>query len=194
MGYPKALLPLGNVIFITHILKIIQNVGLPRPIIILGRAAPLIQSRIQGWPADVKINPDPDRGQISSIQIALSHAGSEYEAGLIWPVDQPAVSAALVSDLVQLFLTSGSRIAFPRCGNKRGHPAIFHRCLFPEFMGEPLEEGPKNILLRYQQETVELPTEETATIQDIDTPAEYQALTGESLEAALARTSAGKIV
>jgi molybdenum cofactor cytidylyltransferase len=106
---------------------------------------------------------------------------------MIWPVDQPAVSEDLVRRLAELFLSSESRIVFPKCGGKRGHPAIFHRALFPEFMDAPLKEGPKSILLRHRQETTELPTEESATVQDIDSPSDYLALIGQTLEAALAR-------
>jgi molybdenum cofactor cytidylyltransferase len=187
MGYPKALLPLGDDIFITRILGILLSSGLSRPVIVLGKAAPLIRERIRNWPANIRINPDPDRGQLSSIQIALSAIGPEFDACMIWPVDQPAVSQDLVRGLTQLFIDSGSPMVFPRCDNRRGHPAIFHRSVFQEFMDAPLEEGPKKMILRHEKETAILPTEEYAAIQDIDTPEEYEALTGESLKSALAR-------
>jgi molybdenum cofactor cytidylyltransferase len=193
MGYPKALLPLGTDLFITHILAILQNIGLPRPMIILGRADQIIRPQIVNWPADIWINPDPSRGQLSSIQLALSHVGPEFNAGMIWPVDQPAVSEDLVRRLTQLFMDSGSLITCPKCNETRGHPGIFHRALFQEFMDAPLEEGPKKILLRHSQETALLPTEEPGSIHDIDTPADYQTLTGESLEVALARVNAPRI-
>jgi len=185
MGYPKALLPLGAELFITRILRVLRDAGLPRPVIVLGRTAALIQPCIQSWPADVRINPDPDRGQLSSIQLALENIGPEYDAGMIWPVDQPAVSEDLVHRLAQLFLSSGSRIVCPACGGRRGHPAIFHRDLFLEFMAAPLDEGPKKILVRHQHETTELLTEESAAVRDIDTPSDYLALTGQALESAL---------
>jgi molybdenum cofactor cytidylyltransferase len=189
MGYPKALLPLGEDVFITRILRILRSSGLSHPVIVLGKAAPLIRERIRDWAADIRINPDPGRGQLSSIQLALSSIGPEFDACMIWPVDQPAVSEDLVSRLTQLFIASGSPIAFPRCGNRKGHPAIFHRSLFQEFMDAPLEEGPKKMILRHEQETAILPTEESAVVQDIDTPEEYEALTGETLKSALARTN-----
>lgn len=189
MGYPKALLPLGGDLFITRILKVLRNAGLPRPVVILGRAATVIRPRIQDWPADIRINPDPDRGQLSSIQLGMQDAGPECHAGMIWPVDQPAVSEELVRRLTQMFLVSGAKIAFPRCGGRRGHPAIFHRDLFQEFMDAPLQEGPKQILARHLQETSELPTEETASIRDIDTPSDYLSLTGKTLESVLKETA-----
>jgi molybdenum cofactor cytidylyltransferase len=187
MGYPKPLLPLGNEIFLTRILRILREAGLPKPAIVLGRTAGIIQPKIQKWPADILINPDPDQGQLSSIQIGFSLLDPRFEAGMIWPVDQPAVSEDLVIRLTRLFIESGSLIAFPFCGGKRGHPAIFHRALFQEFMEAPLSEGPKKILFRHEQHSALLPTEESACVADIDTPEDYRALTGESLESALKR-------
>jgi molybdenum cofactor cytidylyltransferase len=192
MGYPKALLPFGSGRFITHILGMLRDLGFARPVIVLGRAAPIIQPQLKPWPADIHINPDPDRGQLSSIQLGLAHVGREFAAGMIWPVDQPAVSEELVRQLAELFLASGALIACPKCNETRGHPAIFHRSLFQEFMDAPLEEGPKKILARHQQETAILPTGESGAIHDIDTPADYQSLTGETLASALARADARK--
>ena len=187
MGYPKALLPLGNDIFLTHILRVLKNVGLPKPVIILGKTASMIQAQLGDWTADVRINPDPGRGQLSSIQMGLSHLDPESPAGMIWPVDQPAVSEDLIRRLIQIFIDSESKIALPRYGSRRGHPSIFHRSIFHEFMDAPPAEGPKKILLRHQDSTIELLTDESAVIQDIDTPEDYEALTGESLTEALAR-------
>jgi molybdenum cofactor cytidylyltransferase len=187
MGYPKALLPLGSDFFLTRILRTLKAIGMPKPVIILGKAASVIQQQLRDWPADIYINPNPDRGQLSSIQLALVNIPLEFDAGMIWPVDQPAVSENLVRCLVELFLNSDSRIACPMYGDKRGHPAIFHRALFREFMEAPLEEGPKNIIVRHHTATALLPTNESASVQDIDTPADYEALTGENLNAALER-------
>jgi molybdenum cofactor cytidylyltransferase len=192
MGYPKALLPLGSELFLTHILKNLRDAGMARPRLILGRAARQIEPCIQEWPADILINKDPDRGQLSSIQLGISDLAPEFEAAMIWPVDQPAVSVELVRRLAQLFIESEALMAFPRFGKKRGHPAIFHRALFQEFMDARLEEGPKAILLKYQHSSAILDTEEQASIRDIDTPAEYQTLTGESLDSALKNTVSNK--
>jgi molybdenum cofactor cytidylyltransferase len=187
MGHPKALLPIGNTTFLQRILETAQAIGLPDPVVVLGRAAELIRPAINGWPVRIKINPDPSRGQLSSIQIGISSLASDTQGCMIWPVDQPAVSVDLVRQLVHLFVRSKCMIAFPTYGEKRGHPAIFHQSLFQEFLESPLMEGPQKILQRHVQATAELPTHETAVIRDIDTPSDYKALTGDSLEAALSR-------
>jgi molybdenum cofactor cytidylyltransferase len=190
MGYPKALLPLGNDLFISRILKTARGSGLSEATVVLGRTASIIKPYIEDSGVKILVNPDPGRGQLSSIQIALTGLAPDITAALIWPVDIPAVSMELVRCLTDLFISSGSLISFPVCGDRRGHPAIFHRSLFREFMDAPLEEGPKKILLRHKQEMSMLAVEESATFKDIDTPSDYEELTGETLDSALARRRA----
>lgn len=188
MGHPKALLPLGNDLFLTRILRTVRTVGLPRAHIVLGNSAEAVQPLIRDWDANILINPDPSRGQLSSIQLALSNLRPEMDAAMIWPVDIPAVTPNVVRCLTELFIRSGALISFPHCGDRRGHPAIFHRSLFQEFMDAPLAEGPKSILLRHSTETSVLEMQDSSAIQDVDTPSDYEALTGETLNSALSRS------
>jgi molybdenum cofactor cytidylyltransferase len=187
MGHPKALLPLGPDLFINRILKTIREVGLPRATVVLGNAASVIKPHILDLQTNIVINPDPSRGQLSSIQLGLSCLDPTMEAVLIWPVDMPYVTAGLVKRLAELFNDSGALISFPIYREKRGHPAIFHRSLFKEFMEAPLAKGPKEILVRHQKETAALHVQEEFSVKDVDTPAEYQNLTGETLDSALKR-------
>ena len=181
MGHPKALLPLGEEIFLTRILRILRETGLARPRLILGRDEALIRTRIGDYQTEILVNPDPDRGQLSSIQLGLSELPEQFEAAMLWPVDQPAVSLETTRGLTELFTTKDCRIAVPFRDGKRGHPAIFHRTLFHEFMNAPMEKGAKGIISRYESETCYLTTNEPAAFIDIDTPSEYQTLTGQKL-------------
>jgi molybdenum cofactor cytidylyltransferase len=188
MGYPKALLPLESGCFLTWILSVAQNAGLGKPIVVLGKNAQEIQSRIGKRQIDILINPDPERGQLSSIQLALSSLRPECMGAVIWPVDQPLVSVSLVDNLTRKFLDSSSLIAYPMYGETRGHPAIFHRDLFQEFMEAPLDEGPKRIISSHLEDTVFLPTDEPGTVYDFDTPSDYEAAFGISLDSVVTKT------
>ena len=132
MGYPKALLPMESDCFLTWILKVVQNSELGKPIVVLGKNAQDIQPRIREWQIDTLINTEPERGQLSSIQMALSSLPPESVAAMIWPVDQPLVPVSLVDNLARKFLDSGALIAYPVYGERLGHPAVFHRNLFRE--------------------------------------------------------------
>jgi molybdenum cofactor cytidylyltransferase len=182
MGFPKALLPLGDSFFVARILDTIQESGLKNPFLILGRDARWIEPRIEDRTIRVLINPDPDRGQLSSIQIGIRHLPSQAEGCLVWPVDQPVVSAKVVGGLIDLFLSSESGLAYPVCGDKIGHPVIFRRRLFRELLDAPLETGARSVVLRHLDDVEILATEETATITDIDTPEDYFNLTADMLD------------
>lgn len=191
MGYPKPLLPLGQDTFLTKILKTLEELQLPDACVILGQHVREADLRIASFRTRILINLDPGKGQISSIQLALKHLDPTCEGCLVWPVDQPAVSGSLVAGLIRLFHDSGALLVLPYCQGKRGHPAIFRRTLFRELLATDVNEGPKSLVLRHQHDTALFHTEETATIEDIDTPEDYRRLTGESLESALARAQEG---
>jgi hypothetical protein len=57
----------------------------------------------------------------------------------------------------------------------------------------PPDASPKVIVARHKNEGAWLVTEETGTVEDIDTPHDYLRLTGETLESALARRQAERL-
>jgi molybdenum cofactor cytidylyltransferase len=190
MGFPKALLPIGGDVFLTRILGTLEPLGLEDCIVVLGRQAARILPFLPHFGTRVVVNFNPDAGQLSSIQIALSGLDSSQSC-LIWPVDQPGISRNLVRALIQLFRDSGAPLALPCVGGKNGHPALFRGTLFQEILETPVQEGLKKMVLRHREEAALLVTDEVAAIEDVDTPEDYLRLTGESLSEALAR-SGGK--
>ncbi len=191
MGYPKALLPFGAGTFMSRILAALAEAGLPGARVVLNEetARSLPHRAYPG--AEIILNPDPQRGQISSMQLALENLEPGAGACLFWPVDLPAVSAGLVRDLVSLFRASRALMALPQCGGRAGHPVIIRRELFRELLDADPGLGAKPVVLRHRGETVFLETAEDSVLRDIDTPEDYERLTGETVEAALARASLG---
>jgi molybdenum cofactor cytidylyltransferase len=187
MGHPKALLPLGADTFLTRILKTLGCLQLPTPCVVLGRHQSLIRPLLISHQVRIVTNPYPERGQISSLKLALESLEPGCEGCMVWPVDQPQVSTELVRDLVELFVGSAVAIAMPRYEGRAGHPAIFGLELIEELLNAPLDTNPKLIIARRRSQAAWLTTKECGTIEDIDTPEDYLRLTGETLAAALAR-------
>ncbi len=187
MGFPKALLPLGQGTFLTHILDTLRNLDLAEPIVVLGAHASHIQPDLLQRSVRVVQNQDFSLGQISSIKLAVGSLPPGSPGCLIWPVDHPTISGKLVSGLIRLFLESASPLVLPSYEGRRGHPAVVGRSLFQEVLEASLEEGMKAVVTRHAEDIALLPIDEAATVLDVDTPADYLNLTGETLEAALAR-------
>ncbi len=191
MGFPKALLPLGAGTFLTHILDTLDALKLPAAWIVLGSHEAMIRPHLNARRADVLVNPNPERGQFSSMRLALENLAPDCIGCLLWPVDQPLISTALVRSLIRLFLHSTASLAMPDCSGKAGHPAIFGRNLIAELLAAPPEANPKFIIAGHKVHAVWLPTEERNTVEDVDTPEDYLRLTGETLASALARQARG---
>ena len=189
MGYPKALLPLGRETFLTHILSTLASLELAEAIVVLGSHEALIRPLLVNHRVRTYTNPDPARGQMSSLHLAAENLPAGYQGGLIWPVDQPLISAELVAALVNLFSCSAAPLVLPRCNGKPGHPAIFGRTLIEELLAVPPGQTPKTIVSRHRPDAAWLATAETGTIEDIDTPEDYFRCTGVTLESALADCS-----
>ncbi|HYK88668.1 MAG TPA: nucleotidyltransferase family protein [Acidobacteriota bacterium] len=185
MGFPKALLPIGQDTFISRILNTLEHVGMKGTTVVLGSHAGQIEPRIRDRRVRVIVNPRPSDGQLSSIKLALSTLDPASEACMLWPVDQPGISETLVRTLILKFASSNAHLALPQCRERRGHPAVLRRLLFQEIMDTPLQEGLKPLVLRHQPDMALLPTDESAVIEDIDTPEDYFHLTGIRLEEAL---------
>ncbi len=175
MGFPKALLRLGAATFIDVILDGIGRLPLARPVVIVGKHASLIQPHLVGRDLRAVLNPHPEQGQISSLQLALRNAGI-FRACLVWPVDQPAVREETVRSLIRLFVDTGASAAMPRRGGKRGHPALFGPRLCQELLALPAGRSPKELIWCYENDTAILETDDPGTVEDVDTPAEYEAL------------------
>lgn len=190
MGYPKALLPLGSGTFLSRILETIDTLKIHPPLIVLGAHAHFIKARIADPSLTVLENPVYALGQFSSMKLAVRNLPSGTEACLIWPVDHPAVSPDLIRRMIKLFRQSSPSLVLPEHGGSYGHPALFGKVLFAEILDAPVEGSPKAIVSRHRENTRVVHGDEAGTVMDIDTPEDYRRLTGESLEAALARSQA----
>ncbi len=190
MGFPKALLPVGQDTFLTRILDTLDQAGLSDPRVVLGAHASLIRPTLANYAASILVNPNPARGQGSSVRLGVQGLDPDCPGCLIWPVDQPLISPDLVRGLAGLFAISMKPLVLPRCQDKPGHPAIFGRSLIEELLAAPADASPKLVVARHRRRAAWLQTDETGVIEDIDTPKDYFRIIGESLESALARRHA----
>jgi molybdenum cofactor cytidylyltransferase len=122
LGYPK---PLALFNGRTALQLAVENcAGMETPIVVLGHRAAAIRPRVPAG-ARVVINREWRTGQLSSLLAGLRIV-PRGEAFLLYPVDQPLLTAALVARLVRAFQkrTVGKVIVMPRKGKRAGHPIL----------------------------------------------------------------------
>ncbi len=103
MGTPKALCKWGKITFLEAVVAYLQKAGIKQIAVVLGTAASQIQE--YGIPDGIQIavNPNPQHGQLSSLQIGLSHQQPNILGTMMALVDHPAVSPETIHSLINAF-------------------------------------------------------------------------------------------
>ena len=182
MGKPKATLTFpdseatpGKVTFLEHLISVSRHpkVGVLR--IVLGAHAEKVQAQVPLDPQSVVLNRDWQQGQLSSIQAAVRSLATERVDGmLLFLVDHPLISRALVADLIQSFYSSGKLIVVPAYRGKRGHPVIFSSRLFAELLTTPPDVGARAVVWAHAGDLLEVPTEEEGVVLNLNDPKAFR--------------------
>ncbi len=173
MGRPKALLPVDGTTFVERIVGVAVSCGLAPVYVVVGEHRPMIEEKCPALAPRLVVNPDPSRGQLSSLQTALGALGEQpLSAVTVFLVDHPLVRRTTVVRLVDAFVATGRSIVVPTVAGRRGHPVVFGRRVFPALMAAPLERGARAVLEAHPEEVVEVPVDDEGILADIDTPEE----------------------
>ena len=173
MGTPKALLRYRGETFLERLTRVLGGVCDP-VIVVLGYHADEIRANAQ---ARFVVNPDPSRGQLSSLQTALAEVPAAAEGFLFLPVDCPAPEPVTVSEIVNAFRSEEKPLlVIPRYEGRRGHPVCARRELISEFLALPADAQAKEVVRRHVERTRYLDTLDAGVLSDIDDPEAYRML------------------
>ena len=101
MGSPKALLKLGNRNFIEEVCVALSEAGIEDICAVLGSHHAAITGLWKRGSERIVINPEPEKGQISSLRCGLKDVPGNAEAVLICLVDQPLVKAGTIKKIIE---------------------------------------------------------------------------------------------
>jgi CTP:molybdopterin cytidylyltransferase MocA len=129
--------------------------------------------------ASVVTNPDPTRGQFSSLQIGLREVLNRgRDAALITHVDRPPVGSATVKLLRETFESAAHNIwaVVPEYGGHHGHPFLAGRELMEAFLQAPATSSAREVEHRYQDHIQYVPVDDPFVAVNINTAEDYAAL------------------
>jgi molybdenum cofactor cytidylyltransferase len=195
MGSPKALLPYRGKTFLDHLLEVSTHPQIGARRVVLGPHADAIRSSVALPDSDIVVNPEWENGQLSSIHAAIRSLADDIDGMILFLVDHPLVSSALVESLIARFYDgdpdassknsivgaaivpsgpSASTIVLPTYNGKRGHPVIFAATLFPELLAAPLDQGARTVVWAHASEVVEVPTSEAGCVMNVNDSNAFQ--------------------
>jgi molybdenum cofactor cytidylyltransferase len=181
MGQPKAALRLpGGHSFLGHIARALVSGGASPIVVVIspddrvaGGALPSELETAVRW----VINPDPARGQLSSLQRGLKYLVSA-PAVVVTLVDVPLIDARLVAALVDAWIGSGAPLVRPARAGRHGHPMVVAPPLTADLLAADPSASARDLVREYAAQGIELQTEDEGPFLDVDTPDEYERLVG----------------
>jgi molybdenum cofactor cytidylyltransferase len=129
--------------------------------------------------AFVVVNPDPSRGQFSSLQMGLREVLNRgRDAAIITLVDRPPAAMTTVQTLREAFEAAERKVwaVIPEYDQKHGHPYVVGREMIERFLREPLTGNARDVEHRYQDHIQYLPVSDPFVALNVNTPQEYAAL------------------
>lgn len=174
MGSPKALLPYQGRPFLEHLLDISKHpkIGVRR--VVLGAHAEPIARAVTLNPGEVIFNAEWEKGQLSSLQAALRSLPSGTEGLLLFLIDHPLISAALVSGLIDHFYATRALVVLPVFEGRRGHPVIFSAALYDELEKAPVDVGARSVVWAHVKDVSEYPTWEEGCVLNLNDPETFK--------------------
>jgi molybdenum cofactor cytidylyltransferase len=177
MGRPKAALKLdARDTFLTRIVRTFLDAGVDDVVIVLGHDAEIVAESFlsAGLPARFALNPNYDRGQLSSLQAGLSVVDRPGVAAvLLTLVDVPLVAASTIRAVLERYQRTHAPVVRPVNGDRHGHPLLIDRTLFDSVRTGDDASGAKPIVRAHVSAAGDVTVDDEGAFVDIDTPEEY---------------------
>lgn len=148
-------------------------------IVVAGKNESALAPFVYATAAVLVTNPDPDRGQFSSLQVGLREVLNRgRDAAMITPVDRPPVNAATIAKLREVYETAaGEKWAIiPEHGGKHGHPILVGREMIEIFLRAPATATARDLEHQNREHIEYVPVDDPQVAINVNTPEDYQAL------------------
>ncbi len=180
MGRPKLLLPWGETTVLGQVITTFAAAGVEDLLVVTGAEHDQIEGMVADLSPELPVrtvyNPAFAGGEmLSSIQVGLSALDSRAQAALIGLGDQPQVLEETVRSICNAFVQTKSQLVIPSFLNRRGHPWLAARPLWPGILALPSSTTAKQFLNTFTGHMEYVPADRSI-LQDLDTPADYDRL------------------
>lgn len=176
MGRPKLLLPFGASTIVGSLVGALRAGGVSGIVLVTAPGDEALRAWGEAAGVRVAINPDPERGMLSSIVEGIAALGGAAELArlgvplLVAPADLPALRPSTVAAVLE----TAAPLAVPSYQGRRGHPLRISAELIPEIESLDPGVGLRELLDRHPVREIEV--DDPGAVRDVDTPEEYRSL------------------
>ena len=172
MGQNKLLMPWGETTILGQVVKTLFQAGVSETVVVMGHEAEAIRASVQDLPCRTYMNLLYSEGMGRSIAAGVKSCPPQTEGFLIVPGDMPAISAEMVSEILNRASENG--LVVPRCGVRLGQPVFFGRVCRSELEALSGDSGARNVLEAHRDHIQFVDVADEQVFDDIDTLEDYQ--------------------
>jgi molybdenum cofactor cytidylyltransferase len=151
-------------------------------LVVVGKNEAALAPVVYANGASLVVNPDPARGQFSSLRVGLQEVLNRgRDAAMITLVDRPPVRMETLETLEAAFeqattTTQRKWAAIPEYQGKHGHPILAAREMIEAFLRAPESSSARDVEHEHQDEIEYVPIDDPLIAVNINTPEQYAAL------------------
>jgi len=148
-------------------------------VVVAGKNEAVIAPTAYANGATIITNPDPTRGQFSSLQVGLKEVlGRGRDAAVITLVDRPPVGSETIHLLRDAFEAAPQDVwaVVPESSGKHGHPYLVGRELIEVFLQSAPTASAREVEHHYQDHIQYVAVNDPFVALNINTPDDYTAL------------------
>ena len=171
-GSTKLLADVHGVPLVARTIRSLQDGGIDRVVLVVAPGSPLLdltgpRNLFRSPAVQIAINPDPERGMLSSIQAGLAAADSDRT--LMLPADMPFVRPATVAAVLAAAAES-SAIILPTYERAHGHPIGLPAAARDVILGADPRATLKDVLAASGLDYREVLVDDPGVLRDVDVP------------------------
>jgi len=183
MGRDKALLPwpppaLGDTFLSATIRLFLSHVDVV--LVVVGKNEAALAPVVYANGASLVVNPDPARGQFSSLRVGLQEVLNRgRDAAMVTLVDRPPVRMETIERLESAFeraTTQRKWAVIPEYQGKHGHPILVGREMMEAFLRAPETSDARDVEHAHLSQIEYVPVDDPLVAINVDTPEQYAAL------------------
>ena len=149
-------------------------------LVVVGKNETALSPVVYANGASLVVNPDPARGQFSSLRVGLQEVLNRgRDAAMITLVDRPPVRAETLATLEAAYEQAAIHrkwAVIPEYQGKHGHPILAGREMLEAFLRAPETSNARDVEHAHQSEIEYVPVDDPLVAVNVDTPEQYAAL------------------
>jgi molybdenum cofactor cytidylyltransferase len=148
-------------------------------VIVAGKNEALLAPIVYAHGASLIVNPNPARGQFSSLQVGLHEVLNRgRDAAIVTLIDRPPARRSTIQTLRDAFAATGDEIwaVIPEFSGKHGHPMVMGREMIEAFLRAIPNSTARQVRTQHTARVRYIPVDDPFVAMNINTPEEYAAL------------------